>query len=207
MPVSLHTEIPNESFTTGTALPSTTYTTTGGTPRTSVGLALEFPIYRHLSLVSEGYFHLLKYTQVHELDVNSTSGDIVTTWTENTKGYEWEVPVMVRYQGFRSGWFFSKLYAAGGMTYRKADNIRSYTDYSNQVPGQTQVTSSSNTVPPLAKTTMYGEEIAVGLRFVDDFNIRVRPEVRYTRWQGDVFNGYLIETRRGQLDFGVALTF
>jgi hypothetical protein len=168
---------------------------------------MEFPIYRHLSLVSEGYFHVLKYNKVHELDQNGDSGEIVTTWTENTKADEWEVPVMLRYQGLRSGGFFSKLYTAGGVTYRKVDHVRTNTDYSYQVPAESAITSSSDTPIALDKASMYGAEIAVGFRFIDDFNIRVTPEIRYTRWQGEVLNGFLTETKRGQLDFGVAFTF
>jgi hypothetical protein len=209
VPVSLHPEVANENFSSGTTLPTTTYTTTNETMRTNVGLAMEFPVYRHLSLMTEGYVHHLKYMSVHELnqvDPNST-GEILTTWTENTKATEWDVPVMLRYSGLRSGWLLSKMYAAGGESYRRVNHVHTTTDYLHQVPSATAGSSSSSAPVPLGHSAMNGAVVAVGLRLIDDFNIRVTPEVRYTRWEGHVLSGAYTVSRRDQLDVGVALTF
>jgi hypothetical protein len=114
---------------------------------------------------------------------------------------------MLRYTGLHSDRIFSKLYVEGGMAYRKVDHVRTTTDYSKQVPSEATTTSSSNIPTPLGMSTLKGAVVAVGFRFVDDFNIRVTPEIRYTRWQGRVLNGFLTDSRPDQFDVGVGLTF
>jgi hypothetical protein len=47
----------------------------------------------------------------------------------------------------------------------------------------------------------------MGLRLVDDFNIKLSPELRYTRWMGATFDSESTRSRRNQLEVGIALTF
>jgi hypothetical protein len=46
----------------------------------------------------------------------------------------------------------------------------------------------------------------MGFRFVDEFNIKVTPEVRYTRWNGETFNSSSTHSPRNQLEVGIAFT-
>ena len=39
----------------------------------------------------------------------------------------------------------------------------------------------------VSKRTLIGATVGVGFRFIDEFNIKVTPEVRYTRWNGLTF--------------------
>ncbi|HXA07510.1 MAG TPA: hypothetical protein VNY30_21845, partial [Bryobacteraceae bacterium] len=48
---------------------------------------------------------------------------------------------------------------------------------------------------------------AVGMRFVDDFGIKLSPELRYTHWLGATFDSNSTRSRRDEIAVGIALTF
>jgi hypothetical protein len=45
------------------------------------------------------------------------------------------------------------------------------------------------------------------MRFVDDFGIKLSPELRYTRWLGATFDSNSTRSRRDEIAVGIALTF
>jgi hypothetical protein len=45
------------------------------------------------------------------------------------------------------------------------------------------------------------------MRFVDDFGVKLTPELRYTRWLGATFNSDSTRSRRDEIVIGIALTF
>ena len=45
------------------------------------------------------------------------------------------------------------------------------------------------------------------MRFVDDFGVKLTPELRYTRWRGATFDSDSTRMRRDELVIGIALTF
>jgi len=192
-----------------TSATSWTFTTTPKSPHLGVGPALEFNLSERLTLRTELLFHRLSYEKVTEIfqgtDNPNTSTDErkKTTLTERTKASLWDVPVMLRYQGVRPSGILSKLYLSGGLAIRSAANIRtgtetvfsdSSTDY-NEIPA------------PHSKRNLLGGVVGAGFRFVDEFNIKVTPEVRYTFWSGFTFASESTRTSRGQLEVGIALTF
>ncbi len=210
VPVMIEPEIKNGSSVSGTTLPITKFTTTGQTSRVAVGLALEFPIYKHLTLVAEGIYHHISYKEVLEIDTvdtTNTAATTVTTFTQNTSAVEWQIPVMLRYTGFRSHGIFSKVYVEAGEAYRKVGHVKSTTNYDQSIPGQSDTTSVSNSPVLPQSRSMHGEQVGIGLRFMDDFNIRVEPEVRYVRWPGQVYDFDTTHTATRQLEVGVSFTF
>jgi hypothetical protein len=58
----------------------------------------------------------------------------------------------------------------------------------------------------VSKRTLIGATVGVGFRFVDEFSIKVTPEVRYTRWDGLTFGTDSTQSPRNQLEVGIAFT-
>jgi hypothetical protein len=52
-----------------------------------------------------------------------------------------------------------------------------------------------------------GAVVGAGIQFVDEFGIRVVPEVRYTRWFEPVFENLTTRTKDNQLEAAISLTF
>jgi hypothetical protein len=68
-------------------------------------------------------------------------------------------------------------------------------------------TKGNNTIAaPVSKRLLMGGTVGVGLRFVDEFNIKVTPEVRYTRWNGTTFNQDSTRSPRNQLEVGIGFS-
>ena len=66
-----------------------------------------------------------------------------------------------------------------------------------------------NAVNPIAISTLVNTSAVVGsgLRFVDDFGIKVEPELRYTRWFGRTFNSESTRSSENQIEVNLAFTF
>jgi hypothetical protein len=68
-------------------------------------------------------------------------------------------------------------------------------------------TTANNTIPaPVSKRLLVGATVGMGLRFIDEFNIKVTPEVRYTRWNGMTFNQDSTHSPRNQLEVGIGFS-
>jgi hypothetical protein len=145
-------------------------------------------------------YHRLNYTQTTQV-TDTVNGN--TGITENTRASLWDVPVMLRYRGLRESGFLSKFYLAGGGELRNVAHVRTST-VTNFPNGST--TTSNLPVEP-SKRDLAGAVVGMGLRLVDDFNIKLSPELRYTRWMGATFDSESTRSRRNQLEVGIALTF
>jgi hypothetical protein len=145
-------------------------------------------------------YHRLDYTQTSQI-TDTVSGN--TGITETTRATLWDLPVMLRYRGLRESGLLSKIYFAGGGEVRRVTNIGTSTV--TNLPNGTTTTSNAPTIP--SKRDVTGAVVGVGLRFVDDFNIKLSPELRYTRWMGATFDSESTRSGRNQLEIGIALTF
>ena len=74
----------------------------------------------------------------------------------------------------------SHLYLSGGATARNVSSVRT----TNNITNADGTLANNQIQAPMAKRTLIGATVGVGFRFVDEFNIKVTPEVRYTRWNG-----------------------
>jgi len=174
--------------------------TTNDYTKISFGPTLEFRVWGKFAVCGELLYHRLNYTQTSQI-TDTVVGN--TGITETTRATLWDLPVMLRYRGLRESGLLSKIYLAGGGEIRRATHIGTSTV--TNLPNGTTTTSNAPTIP--SKRDVAGAVVGVGLRLVDDFNIKLSPELRYTRWLGATFDSESTRSGRNQLEIGIALTF
>ena len=174
-------------------------TTSNNYLQIAFGPSLEVRLFRGFSLCGEFLYHRLNYTKTSTATVDGN----VTTITEQTRATLWDAPMMIRWRGLAETGFLSHLYFAGGGAIRNASHIGT----SNQTTNPDGSTSSNNIPAVASARNLPGAVAGVGMRFVDDFGIKLTPELRYTRWLGATFNSDSTRSRRDELAIGIALTF
>ena len=168
-----------------------TYSASTSKGRLRVSPNLEYRLTPRISLGLEFLFEHAEYKQTTQIrsgtkDPNaSTDTRPVTTTTETTRSSYWELPFMARYYRLRRSGILSKAYIAGGAAYRHIGNVRSGTEYQN-ADGTTDYNEIAAT---RASTNQVGFGGGIGIRFVDDFRIKITPELRIIRWLGHSFEG------------------
>jgi hypothetical protein len=185
------------------------YSATTDSPMVGFGPALEYRITDHISAGVEMLFHRTQYKQVTETrtgkkDTSATTDSRpLATLTETTRSNTWEVPLLARYYGIRQRGIFSRLYVLGGGSFRHTANIRTANEISN-ADGSTDY----NEIPTrAAKANQIGVVGGFGIRFIDNFGIRIAPEVRITRWNGFAFQGQSVTSVRNDIQGGIGITF
>lgn len=170
------------------------------------GLAVEFRVARRLRLTTELLFHRLRYESSTATywgrDDPATGNDERTqsSVNEQTKGRLWDLPVLVHYRGLRSSGPLSHVWVGAGIAGRTVSAIRTRAEIKSP-EGSPRVDYGATTP---SRRTLAGVVVAVGLRFVDDLNIKVTPEVRFTRWSGATFSSFTTRSPKSQLEFGVS---
>ncbi len=171
------------------------------------GLTLEARISRRMLVTAEVLFNRLRYDKT--TDVFSGTDDPTTAadershkiTTEKTKARLFDLPVLVHRNLRSSGWL-SHFYVAGGATARLVTTVRTTNNITNP-----DLTKANNQIRAgVDKRTLVGATVGAGFRFVDEFNIKVTPEVRYTRWNGMTFNQDSTRSPRNQLEVGIAFS-
>jgi hypothetical protein len=163
------------------------------------GPTVEVRVFRDFSLCGEFLYHRLDYTQTAQITVDGN----VTAIVQQTRATMWDAPMMIRWRGLAETGFLSHLYFAGGGAIRNVSHINSNTQ--TTPPGGTTTTSNAPATP--SARNLPGLVAGVGLRFVDDFGIKLSPELRYTHWLGATFSSDSTQSRRDELVVGIALTF
>ncbi len=97
-----------------------------------------------------------------------------------------------------------RVFVEGGGTLRRISNVR--TSISSQTGSEDKVCCDT-TPASYARRTIRGFTGGFGVQVVDDFGLRLVPEVRYTRWAGQTFSGISTASRRNQLEIMLSLTF
>lgn len=167
--------------------------------RIGIGPVVEFAVSRRFSLVGQLFYHRLDYTQVTQI----TQGALSEGITANSRATLWDVPAMVRYRGLREEGVLSHIYFAGGGSFRDTTSIRS-----NTLTNFPNGTNSTSTAPIRPSAPVLGGAVAgAGMRFVDDFGIKVEPELRYTRWIGRTFDAESTRSSPNQIELDLAITF
>jgi hypothetical protein len=185
------------------------FNTTSSSPKVGIGLSTEFMFSDRFSLNLEALYHRLSYKKVTKIyegtDNPNTGGDerSLTTVTEWTRATYWDVPLLFRYHGFFESRALEKLYFSFGGVARFTSNVRT----SNETVFATG-SSSYNEIPERpSKRTLPGVTAGIGWRFVDNFNLKVTPEARYTRWFGSAFSNQSTRADRNQIEVGIGITF
>ncbi len=117
---------------------------------------------------------------------------------ENTEAQLWDVPLMLQYGQLAPEGILSRMYFAAGVAARHVSRVRgetSITDPGGNISGFEGATPASR--------NLLGGVVGFGFRFIDDFNINVTPEVRFTRWTRSGFPG----APKSQVEFGIGLSF
>lgn len=190
--VNITTTNPPATFAIST---SNTYLQVG------VGPSLEYALFGKFSLAAELFYHRLSYTKTTQITI--TSDDALTGITETTSARLWDAPVLLRYRGFGESGIRSKIYATVGGELRDVAHIHSLTV--TNLPNGTNLVGYAPAAPSIRN--LPGAVAGVGLRLVDDFGIKVEPEVRYTHWFGDTFDSGSTRSRKEQVDISIALVF
>jgi hypothetical protein len=171
------------------------------------GLTLEGRISRRTLVTAELLYNRVQYSKTTNMywgvDDPTTAADERShqTTTESTKARLFDLPVLVE-RNLRSTGFLSHLYLAAGPTARLVSTVHTTTNIT-----YADATKGNNSIPaPIAKRLLVGGTVGVGLRFVDEFNIKVTPEVRYTRWNGTTFNQDSTRSPRNQLEIGIGFS-
>lgn len=197
--------------TSSTTKPIADYTYTGSTdsPKVGFGPAVEYRITNHLSVGVEALFHRIQYKEVVEIrdlkkDPNaSTDARLVTTLTETTRATTWETPFLARYYGFRERGMFARLYAVGGGSYRRTGTIRT----GNEISNANSTTDYNEKAAKASKPNQMGIVGGFGIRFIDNFKLRIAPEVRVTRWQNYNLQGTSYKAVQNDIQGGIGITF
>ena len=184
------------------------YNTTTQSSVLGYGPSIEAPLGRHVLLTVDAMFQRLKYTKVQDIywgtNDPTTSADERShkSATENTQARLFDIPVLLNYGKFKNEGILSNFYVAAGGTARIASTIRT----TNNIT-ESDGTKSNNTNPTkAAKSTIMGATIALGFRFIDDFNIKVTPEIRYTHWMGLTFGQDSTQSPKNQLEISLGFS-
>lgn len=178
-----------------------TFTTTSKSAHVGLGPSFEFQLTPKLTLNTELLYLRVRYQQVTDTFVGTERRK--TTYTENTKASYWDLPVLLRRQGFSDEGWRGKLYVAGGGTLRQVRNIRTGNEFAYYAGNSGYDELATR---PSRRNTV-GATAAAGFRLVDDFGVKVTPEVRYTRWFGSTFSSGSTRSPRGQVEIGIGFTF
>jgi len=182
---------------------STETTRTPNSSRIGGGVTVEFAVTRRVLVSGDLLYHRFSYTTSDTSTLTLQDGTTqTTTVAESTRARYWDLPVLARVKcGPPLG--AARLFIGGGGSLRRVANIRTTTTTTN--PDSTS--SANNTARVPANKMISGVVAALGFRAVDDFGIRLTPEVRYIRWMSDLFTGWPAQQRRNELDVVVGLTF
>ncbi len=213
-PIKDFSAMGNKSITTTTYAPPPepkdwSYVTATKSPAWGAGLAMEYYGGERWTLSVEAIYNRINYTMQTDvywgIDNPATSFDEREHefFTENTKSYVMDVPVLFHYRPIRPGGRFSKLYVAAGPTVRWDAHVSSFLT----TISPSDITTTNNQVVSPSERVLVGGTIGVGFRIVDDFNIKTTPEIRYTRWGGSTFSNASTVSPRNQLEVSLGFTF
>jgi hypothetical protein len=177
-------------------------------PTLGIGPAVEIGLGRRATITAEVLYQRLSYDKTTAIfsggdDPNTANDERTrTTVTENTKARLWDAPVVLHYS-VRSHGPWSRMYVAGGGAFRTVSKIRTT---HNTIFSNGDTAADSNAATP-ASRNIFGAVIGVGFRFIDDFNIKSTPEIRFTRWAGRTFDLDTTRSPVNQLEVGIGFTF
>ena len=207
---------PLQLFTVKTVETSTTqpivdykYTSTTDSQKATLTPTLEFRLNSRWTVGSDFMLHHANYAEKQEIrtgkkDPNASTDDRqVITITQTTKANYLELPVLVRYYGLRRSGILKRSYAIGGLGFRHIGRVRTGNEYS-----YADDTTDYNEAPAQpSRQNQFGAVAGFGIRFIDEFNIKVMPEVRYTRWAGFAFEGKSSKSVQNELRVGLGISF
>jgi hypothetical protein len=178
-------------------------------PKWGPGAMVEYRLLDHVSLAGELHFHHVDYTQTTNTlsgyNTSTTGGDNrpVTTTVETSEVNNYEIPILAHYYGIWSHGWKRRLFVSGGIELMHVGKIRTGNDFT--YPSGTTDYNENPASP--SRVNDVGAVAGLGMRFVDEFHIRIAPEVRFIRWQAPSLQGMSYQSAVNQLEAEVSLSF
>lgn len=184
------------------------WTTTNASQRIGYGLTGQIAITDHIAVAASAIYRKVGFRLDTSTSTITTTNGVSTTTTtgvhEDTHANTFQIPVTVRYF-FKSR--FTKppnFFAEGGAALMKAGNVRTSLATIDSKGASACCTAGT---PDVANRTVRGFVGGLGLLLVDPVGIRVVPEVRYTRWQNDMFSNHSAVSQRNQVEAVISLSW
>jgi hypothetical protein len=133
---------------------------------------------------------------------NNTTSTQTTTTLQKTRAAFWDVPILGHYALYQRSPKVKGVVDAG-VALRYVGGVHTATQTTDP---NANTCCTENAVTPAHKSVK-GYVVGAGLRIVDDFGLKMTPEVRYTRWMADPFSGVQAQTRKSQLEVMFGITF
>lgn len=142
---------------------------------------------------------------IEGVDLTTTSTDDRKYYiaTEDTHAYYMDLPVLVRYYGKSHRKEGKRWFVEAGGTMRHVWNVK--TSITTETIDGTTCCDNTPTRPH--KQNALGATAGAGMHFVDDFGIRIIPEVRFTRWLNETFQKYGAHSSRNQIEILITIAF
>jgi hypothetical protein len=191
---------------------STEYQTKGASERIGYGITIQGRITNHFYLDLGALLRRIGYQDTTTVSttttaiLNGTSYPQTTTTSthDDTRARLIDIPLLVRYYGSGKRPSSPRWFLEAGGSWRLATDIRTSLD-STDASGNVTCCTFTPDVPKHRSAP--GAVVGAGIQFVDEFGIRVVPEVRYTRWFEPVFENLTTRTKDNQLEAAISLTF
>jgi len=200
-----------EVGTTFTTNPVAQYNTfgTSDSPKWSPGAQVEYRLSTHLAVAAELHFHHAGFTETTNLlsgaNTSTTGGDNrpVTLIVQTSQANYYEVPLLLHYYGLWNHGWKRRLYLSLGAQLLHVGKIRTANDFTYP-NGATDY--NENPVTPNHANTV-GGVFGIGMRFIDEFHIRISPEARIVYWENPAFSTTGYRSSPYQLECGVGIAF
>lgn len=185
------------------------YTTTAKSQWLGWGGQIQLAVTNHFAVNAA----FLTYRPGYIMDSDVYEGALVpnlpdtrrhTVTHEDTRARFYDVPVVVRWYNKDRHLSGPRFFAEGGASIRRVTGIR--TSVSTSINESTPTCCDNTAVTP-TRRNVRGIVAGLGFQLIDPIGIRVVPEVRYTRWNGTIFNSNSTATQRNQIEAMISLTF
>jgi hypothetical protein len=203
--------INNEAFFRSTSEPPVqTELFTESTPRRfGGGATVQFVILDKVALGVDVLYRSASYESsvdtLEGVDDPDTSEDdrALTTTFEQTSAVFWDVPILARIYNIGRYQRGPRFFFDGGVAIRHIGKIRT----SSEFIGPDGLTSTDQTPVTPANTTIMGIVVGGGFQLMDDFGLKVMPEVRFTRWVNRTFETLPTLSSKNQLEVVLGITW
>jgi len=173
--------------------------------RAGGGIALQVALTERLALSVDMFRRRIGYRNYIEtrtgVDSPSTTWDerTLSSSAEQTRANLWEFPVLGRYYTKDRHNYGPRGFFEGGLSIRRAGGVITFTERGGECCIQIPAA--------LAHRYVTGVVGGAGLQVMDDFGVKVIPEVRYTRWFSRNFDSPPAQSARHQLEILLGITF
>jgi hypothetical protein len=203
--------MPDASMTQTVASDLSIESTTKAQPRRfGGGIVLQAVLTPRLTIASGLSFRLLNFYTAdltyEGVDDTSTSADERTPSLKETttRAQLLDVPVLLRYYNKDHSRRGRRYFYEGGVALRYVYGVHSFGTSTDESGTETCCDET-----PLAPShrLLPGFVVGAGIQFIDEFGIRLVPEVRYTHWMGRTFDTMSARSRTDQFEVGFSVTF